>query len=307
MFSKGGASIKRPVNIGTVIREAADFASRGSRSRIDFDLPKDLWVAEVDTGQISQAIHNLVINAAQAMPEGGTTIIRAKNMKPGEVTETSLPSAQYLQIEIEDHGCGISEDGLEQLFDPYYTTKDAGTGLGLAVTQSVIRNHGGEISVKSRVGEGTKFTLYLPASVSSVVEVEGLTDAVPVGTGRVLVLDDDSMIREMASEMLLEFGYEVESVADGEEAIRFYFQAKKDQRPFDLLLLDLTVPGSLGGEQVLQRIREVEPDVKAIISSGYARDRGPLKLLETGFASYLQKPYDLGSLARMVGKVIDAG
>ena len=306
MFSKGGASIKRAVHIGPVLRESAEFASRGSTNKIECHLPDDLWVVEADIDQVSQTIHNLVINASQAMPDGGTTTIRAKNVSADEATALSLPYVQHLQIEVADHGHGISEEGLEKLFDPYYTTKETGTGLGLAVTQSVVHNHGGEIRVQSRVGEGSTFTVYLPASASAVVEEAGFADVIPEGRGRVLVLDDDQMIREMVMEMLVELGYEAEPAADGDEAIRLYFQAQGGDRPFDLLLLDLTVPGSFGGDQVLEKIRKLSPDVKAIISSGYVRERGPLDLLEAGSASYLQKPYNLGTLARLLRKVLDA-
>jgi len=307
MFSKGGASIKRPVQFGPVLCDSAEFASRGSKTKVEFEIADDLWVVEVDTDQISQTIHNLVINASQAMSEGGTATIRAANVDADEAVAIGLPKGQYLRVEVEDHGQGISAEGQQKLFDPYYTTKETGTGLGLAVTQSVIQSHGGEIRVKSRVDEGTTFTVYLPASSSAVVETVDPADIAPKGRGRVLVMDDDLMIREMVAEMLVSLGYDVEAVPGGEEAIRLYREAREGDRPFDLLLLDLTVPGGLGGEWVCEEIRKVNPDVKVILSSGYVKEGGPLDLLEAGSASFLQKPYNLGTLARRIQNELNAG
>jgi CheY-like chemotaxis protein len=261
---------------------------------------------EVDPGQIAQVIQNLVINADQAMPMGGTVTITAENRWVTDDDALPLKSGQYVVISVADEGMGISAANLDRVFDPYFTTKENGTGLGLATTHSIIRRHGGHITVDSKEFEGTCFALYLPATEERI-SGEFNAPAEPfVGSGRILVMDDESVIRETARLMLDHLGFEVESVADGMAAVALYAERRQEGLPFDVVIMDLTIPGGLGGKEALAHLKDVDPDAKVIVSSGYSNDPVMSEYKRHGFAGRVTKPYGMDQLSRVLRKVVGA-
>lgn len=306
-FARGGAPILRTSSISDIVKDAASFALRGANVRCQFSIPNDLWLVEIDAGQISQVIHNIVINAKQAMPEGGVVEIRARNImvegeKPG--LPPALPEGRYIEIRIRDHGAGIPTERLPKIFDPYFTTKEKGTGLGLTTSHAIIKRHGGHIAVKSKPGFGSTFSIYLPASEKKFVPEES-KEGLMFGKGeRILVMDDEDAVREVACEMLTSFGYEVGSAREGMEAIDMYIKAKEQGRPFDLVISDLTVPGGMGGKKLIRRLIEIDPQVKAIVCSGYSSDPILSNLRERGFADVVTKPYKAEELSKTVYRVL---
>ena len=257
-FSKGGAPVRKTTRIDGIILDTARFALRGARVRGEFDIPTDLHPVDADQGQISQVIHNMVINAVQAMPAGGMVEVKARNLSPEESSDLSLPTIPYIAIVIHDQGAGIPDAVQAKIFDPYFTTKKTGSGLGLATAYSIVKNHDGQIRVESREGIGTKFTIYLPASMKKVSAPTPLSKDVSPGSGRILVMDDEEMVRAVVQRMLTQLGYEVQCTADGIEAIQLYRQAMERNRAFDLVLMDLTIPGGMGGKDALARLKEIE-------------------------------------------------
>lgn len=248
-FSKGGAPIKRTTTISDLIMDSTAFILRGSNVNCVYDFPENLWPVEVDEGQLSQVTQNMVINASQAMADGGTITIRARNriLEPG--TATPLPPGQYIEMQFEDQGCGIPQEQLSKIFDPYFTSKQSGSGLGLAISYSIIKNHDGLIQVHSEPGTGTTFSIYLPAVSEAGVQNTASDGETSPSTirGRVLIMDDEELVREMSMEILKYLGCETATAADGHEAITLYMQAKENNTPFDVLIMDLTIPGSMGG------------------------------------------------------------
>jgi signal transduction histidine kinase/ActR/RegA family two-component response regulator len=304
-FSKGGSPVKRAVLIGDLLRESAGFALRGSKVRCDYILPDGLFLIDADEGQISQVIHNIVINADQAMPEGGTITIRCENTVVAEGAVPHVAAGRYVKIEISDSGVGIPGDNLEKIFDPYFTTKQRGSGLGLATTYSIIQKHGGHITVASELLVGTTFTLYLPVSVSAEAAPKP-EDAEPArsGTGTVLIMDDEESIRQITGSALARFGYTTVFAENGSRAIELYRQALEEGKPFDAVILDLTIPGGMGGRETLQHLVAMDPAVKAIVSSGYSSDPVMAEYRSYGFAAVVAKPYRIKNLVETVSRVI---
>jgi len=300
-FSRGGAPLKAMATIGELIRDSASFAISGTNVRCDFDIAADLWPAEVDEGQMSQVIHNLVINAQQAMPRGGRIVVEAKNITilPGE--HPQLNHGRYIRISVADEGRGIPPENLAKIFDPYFTTKEKGSGLGLAIAASIVKRHGGTITVQSEPGRGTSFDVSLPASEDRF-EKKPLAEAPLTGRGRVLIMDDEALVREVAGKMLERLGYEVEAAANGREALMIYKQAIDSGQPLDLVILDLTVPGGMGGEETLRHLQELDPDVRAIVTSGYTNDPRMVDFRKYGFQEAVVKPFHLQELARKIGR-----
>ncbi len=299
-FSRGGAPIKKTVSIAGLLKESAVFALRGSKARCDFNIPDDLRSVDIDEGQINQVIANLVINADQAMPEGGVLKIGARNTVIKRKAASPLPRGNYVEITIEDCGVGISKGHLERIFDPYFTTKQKGSGLGLATTYSILKKHGGHITVNSQRDAGTIFHIYLPASkeqTASKEEIKEIGTLVP-GKGRVLVMDDEETIREMLSTMLPLAGYEVVLTEDGTEAIEQYAKAKESGHPFDAVIMDLTIPGGMGGKQAIKKLLEIDPDAKVIVSSGYATDPLMSDFKRYGFSAVITKPYSVAQIEK---------
>jgi len=303
-FSKGGAPIKKTVLIQELIKDSVNFTLSGSNVRCKFSIPDDLWQVEIDEGQISQVINNLVVNAEQAMPEGGIIEVKAENISLEEKRAVPLKAGKYIRITIKDEGIGIPEEHLPKIFDPYFTTKQKGSGLGLAVAHSIIKNHAGYITVESKLGAGTSFYIYLPASEKGISERKTQEEKPLFGQGRILVMDDEPAVREIAGNMLQFLGYEVEFAREGAEAIELYKKAKKSGKAFDAVILDLTVPGGMGGKEAIRMLLEIDPDVRAIVSSGYSNDPVMSDFKRYGFRGVVAKPYNLKNLAEEVHKII---
>jgi two-component system cell cycle sensor histidine kinase/response regulator CckA len=303
-FSRGGAPVKKVTSIADVITDCATFVLSGSRVRCDFNLPTDLWPVEIDVDQIYQVIHNITINADQAMPDGGIIRISAENIAVAAEHGLPLASGRYVKIAIQDLGSGIPEAYLNKIFDPYFTTKQNGIGLGLATAYSIVKGHDGHIGVKSQAGVGTTFTVYLPASEEKVPEaVEDRRDSLP-GRGKILAMDDEDMIRDLIHHMLHRMGYEAKVARDGEEAIHLYRHSFEAGEPFDAVILDLTVPGAMGGKEALAKLREIDPDVKAIVSSGYSNDPIMSDYENYGFSGVVAKPYNMQNLSKTLKAVL---
>ena len=305
-FAKGGSPVKKTASLTEIIRETTAFVLHGSKVGLQLALPDDLWPAEIDVGQISQVIHNLTLNAVQAMPEGGTLRVRAANVTFAEAAATTLRPGKYIAIHFQDTGPGIAAENLPRIFDPYFTTKKHGSGLGLATSYSIIRKHDGDIFVQSEVGRGTTFQIHLPAASGAVISPPAAAPAALTGKGRVLIMDDEEAIRTLVKMMLDPLGYEVALAADGAEAISCYEKAQLAQRPFDVVILDLTIPGGMGGIEALQRLRGLNPAVKAVVSSGYSDDPVMAQYVEHGFAGVVAKPYRLQDLTRTLQQVLHA-
>ncbi|HYL92430.1 MAG TPA: ATP-binding protein, partial [Alphaproteobacteria bacterium] len=268
-FSKGGAPVRRTGSVALLVKDAVDLARAGANVSIETDIAHDLWPAQIDASQMSHALHNILLNARQAMPGGGTIEVRAKNI----ITVTGSPPlvpGEYIRISVRDCGCGISPDDLPRIFDPYFTTKPGGTGLGLAVAHAIVAKHQGHITVQSAVGVETTFSIYLPASEQPVPPEQACEDVVHRGSGKILVMDDEEGLRKLLSRMLTRLGHEVQCASDGAEAIVLYETAKASGRAFDAVLLDLTVPGGMGGMEAVVKLREIDPSAKLIVSSGYS-------------------------------------
>ena len=305
-FSRGGTPVKKIVSIAELIPDSAGFALRGSNVSGQFSLPDGLWQVEADEGQMHQVITNLVLNACEAMPEGGVLNISAENMVIKKKDVLPLPKGNYVAIAIEDHGVGISEGHLDRIFEPFFTTKQKGSGLGLATTYSIIRKHDGYITVESTPTIGTTFRIYLPASAKPAPEKEEAVAETPLrGRGKILVMDDEEMIREMLNQMLPPAGYEVELTKDGVEAIERYRQAKESGHPFDAVIIDLTVPGGMGGREAIKKLLEIDAGVKAIVSSGYATDPVMANYKEYGFTDIVTKPYSVGDVEKVLRNIIN--
>jgi PAS domain S-box-containing protein len=303
-FAKGGTPIKELVSVIRLVTESASFACRGSQVNYESSLPDNLWAIEADPGQISQVFQNLVINAIQAMPTGGLIKIRGENLKVAAGSELPLEKGQYVKISIQDVGIGISAELLPRIFEPYFTTKQMGSGLGLATAYSIIKNHRGHISVESELGRGTTFKVYLPATDRKVIP-EPKEDREPLsGKGKILVMDDDSMVREVLGRMLASLGYEAQFAQDGAEALKTYRAALDAGDDFTGVILDLTVPNGMGGKETMKRLLKIDPQVRAIVSSGYSDDPIMSEFQKYGFAGVIAKPYKISGLAKVLQKGI---
>jgi PAS domain S-box-containing protein len=290
-FAQGGAPIRRTAAITDLIRDSVDFALRGSNVRVDLTLPAHLWPVEIDPGQIHQVLHNVVLNAKQAMPQGGVIEIQADNLPSDADLPPLLPKGRWIKITLRDHGCGIPADQLPKIFDPYFTTKASGSRLGLAIAYAIVTKHDGSITVASDVGVGTTVTLYLPASAHLLVSTPDPPCPSVVWQGTVLVMDDDEVIRDVLVDILTQLGYQSQCARDGAEVIALYQQAWDAGQPFTAVLLDLTIPGGMGGRETIAYLRAIDPQVCAIVSSGYANDPLMANFSAYGFRGVLSKPY----------------
>lgn len=303
-FAKGGAPIKKTADINTIIKESANFFTRGAKAKCDYDLSDDLWDAEVDSGQINQVISNLVVNANQAMPNGGIITIRSENTEIDADSLLSLSAGRYVKISLKDHGVGISEKHLPNIFDPYFSTKQAGSGLGLATSYSIIKRHDGHISVESKIDKGTTFSIYLPASEKAILKAEEKDAINYFGKGKILIMDDEEPILKMAGRMLSEMGYEPYLAKDGEEAIGIYQNTLESGKPFDLVVLDLTIPGGMGGQETIQKLLKIDPNVQAVVSSGYSNDPVMSNYKNHGFVGVIPKPYSQEQVAEVLNEIL---
>lgn len=304
-FASGGTPVKKIVNLGELIKETVSFALSGSNVNAELDIPGDLWPAEIDEGQISQVINNLALNAEQAMPEGGTLLVSCANVMVEKSGTLHIKEGKYIRIMIRDQGMGIPARYLNKIFDPYFTTKNKGRGLGLATVYSIIRSHEGHIAVESELGSGTTFTLHLPASASAL-SFSPLEERIMLaGKGRVLVMDDEDMVREVTGRTLRHLGYDVEFAGDGDEAIEKFREAQLSGEPFRVVLMDLTIPGGMGGQEAIKSIREIDPTVKAIVMSGYANAPIMADFRAFGFSGTISKPFKVDDLSEVLHKVMN--
>jgi PAS domain S-box-containing protein len=299
-FSKGGAPIRRTARIGDLIADSARFSLRGSNVRCEVSIPDDLWSVEVDESQMSQVISNLVINADEAMPAGGRIRVSARNLPNGAALPPSLPAGRYIEVAVEDEGIGIAPEHLARVFDPYFTTKKKGSGLGLAICFGILQKHEGLITVDSELGKGSTFRIHLPASTKAPTPRVDDEPHPLSGRGRALVMDDDPSIRDVSSMMLSRLGYEVQTAADGAEAVEAYLRAMESGRPFTFAIMDLTVPGGMGGLEAARAVLAIDPDARLIVSSGYSNDPIMSEYRDHGFRGVIPKPYEPALLGRTV-------
>ena len=317
-FSRGGEPVRRTASIVDLIKDSAGFAVIGSNVRCEYSIPDDLLAVDIDPGQISQVINNLVINADHSMSNGGALNIRCKNVTLAEGEKPGLKEGDYVLISVEDHGSGIREEDIQRIFDPYFTTKEKGSGLGLATSYAIVKKHDGLITVTSKLGLGTTFDIYLPATHEDVSTDTSIEEAHKVilkdekhgwqaarGDGRVLVMDDEDIIRELVREILTGLGYDVDVAADGAEAIGLYKDSLKSDRRYSAVIMDLTIPGGMGGGEAIKVLLDIDPEVKAIVSSGYSNDPIMSDYARYGFAAVIAKPYKAVELSVLVHNVID--
>ncbi|MBU0711743.1 PAS domain S-box protein [bacterium] len=302
-FSKGGAPVKEASSVAEFLKESAAFALSGSNVKCIFSIPDELWVVEIDKGQINQVFNNLVMNADQAMPEGGIINIKAENITITPENVLPLQNGKYIKFSFEDHGIGIPTHHLDKIFDPYFSTKTKGSGLGLASAYSIIRNHNGLITVESELGVGTTFYIYLPVSEKIVAEKESETGKTLFGKGKILIMDDEDFVREVAGEMVESLGYSAEFAKDGAEAIEFYKTALKSEEPFAAVIMDLTIPGGMGGKEAVRELLKIDPELKAIVSSGYSNDPIMSDCKKYGFVGVIAKPYKLSELGKTLQNI----
>jgi len=310
-FSKGGTPDKKIADPAKLIKSAAEFTLSGSSLKCDFNFPNNLWQVKVDSSQIGQAIHNVVMNAREAMPDGGLLEVSAENTRSDD-NLPDLKTGNYIRISIADRGKGITKKNLDKIFNPYFSTKKMGnkkgTGLGLSICHSIITKHGGNVTVESIIGKGTTFHIYLP-SANGKAKTERTATAseqeIPVfGEGRILVMDDEKMIRKLAGELLTYLGYEVDFAPDGTEAVRRYKQAMDSKKPFDAVILDLTVKGGMGGKKAIQELIKINPHVIGVVSSGYSNSPVITDFEKYGFSGMVAKPYTMGELGEKLNRVM---
>ena len=303
-FAKGGAPIKNVASISTFITDTVEFALRGSNVRCEVNLPQNLWAVEVDEGQMSQVIQNLIINADQAMPDGGIITVKAENTDIEHTVNLPVRRGRYVVVTITDQGIGISQEYVSKIFDPYFTTKQKGSGLGLATTYSIMKRHDGHITVSSQLGIGTTFQLYIPAAGTTALDIPEEEEALIEGTGRILIMDDEIEIRDILGKMLEHLGYEVTYTSEGTEAVAQYHQALKREKPFTLAIIDLTIPGGMGGRETVRQLQELDSNVLAVVSSGYCNDPVLANPEHFGFKGVITKPYNLSDLSKTLSKIL---
>ncbi len=279
---------------------------RGSNVKCEFTLQKDLWAADVDEGQMGQVINNLIINADQAMPNGGVISVTAENVTIDTSDLLPLPAGRYILVSIQDQGEGISPENMSKIFDPYFTTKERGSGLGLATVYSIIKSHQGHLDVASTEGVGTLFRLYLPASEREIepAEKKGPEADLSACSGRILVMDDEEIIREIAREVLNHLGYEIEVCEDGKSALVLYREALNSGNRFDAVIMDLTIQGGMGGKETMKALLDIDPTVKGIVSSGYSNDPILAHFREYGFSGMVSKPYTVRELQERLQELL---
>ena len=305
-FAKGSDPVKKTASVSQIITDAADFVLYGSVSRCNYDISEDLWDVEVDSGQISQVIQNIVINARDALVDGGVITITCENITHIGEQNVPLLSGNYVRITLKDGGPGIAEEDIDKVFDPYFSTKQMGSGLGLAICHSIILKHNGSISVESKVGEGTKFTIYLPASLEKATEAQAKALFVETeNRATVMVVDDETMILNMIEKMLSMIGHKALLVNNGQEAVDTYREYLDNGLSIDLIIMDLTIPGGMGGKEAVKEILNVNSEAKVVVSSGYASDPVVAHCQKYGFKASLSKPFQLGELNEVINAVLE--
>jgi two-component system, cell cycle sensor histidine kinase and response regulator CckA len=308
-FSKGGTPLKRVASISDLVTQAAEFSLHGSNLRADLDIPDELWRSAVDPVQIEQVINALIINAREAMPHGGTVRVSAGNLEIDASSGLVMAPGRYVKVQIADNGGGIDAKSVSRIFDPYFTTKPSATGLGLSISYSVVKKHGGLLQLENTSPDGSTFAFYLPATdAEPQVPESTLADEVfSFNHQRVLVMDDEAAIRDLTSELLATLGYKVTTVPDGAEALKTYELAMRAGENFEAVILDATIRGGMGGVATIERLRDLDPNVRAIICSGYSDEAALAEFLTYGFRAALPKPFTRHELANVLQRAFEAG
>ena len=303
-FAKGGAPLMESTDLPLLVEDIVRFDLSGSNVRSVFELPENVWLIDADREQMQQVFSNLAINAKQAMPEGGLLTISLRNVTVPGQSAIPLQRGKFVKVTVSDNGSGIDEKSLPRIFDPYYTTKEKGRGLGLATVHSIVSRHGGHITVTSEPGTGTAFVIYLPAlqttSFPEEKDVGTNQELLPELNPRILVMDDEEIVGTVASRMLQHLGCSTETAPDGEETLRLYSDSLLSEKPFDVILMDLTIPGGMGGERAVKEILAVDPDASVIVSSGYAESPVMANYRDYGFSGIISKPYTIDSLRNVI-------
>ena len=310
-FSRGGAPLKETTDMAALVRSVTEFSLSGSNIKCRFDVPDDLWLVDIDKTQVGQAVHNLVMNAREAMPEGGAITVSADNVQNIEIAHAPT-AGRWVRLSIIDQGQGIAPEHMDKIFNPYFSTKERGnqkgTGLGLSICHSIIQKHDGKMTVDSSPGAGTTVKLYLPASINTLPTISAAkpykASTVIPGCGRILVMDDEEMIINMAGRILARLGYETAFARNGSEAVALYKEALKTDQPFDAVVLDLTVRGGMGGEEAMRHLLKIDPQVKVIVSSGYSDSPVMQDYKQYGFSGAASKPYSLLELSQALDRVL---
>jgi len=310
-FAKGGDPVRAFAPIGKIISDSANFVLRGSPVICYFNIPEKLWLAAVDIGQISQVVQNIIINARHAMPDGGVIEVGCENyLNHNKIVQ--LQDEKYVKITIADNGDGIPDEYLDKIFDPYFTTKDQGeirgSGLGLSICHSIIRKHDGHIEVESEAGKGTTFTIYLPATGDRTERLRASTTH-PIEaeqTATIMVMDDDEMILAIAKRILDQLGHKIIPVINGHQAIDTYNEYRQNKQAVDLIILDLTIPGGMGGADTAHEILKINPEAKIVVASGYFNDPVMARYKEYGFTASISKPFQLEELNKLINEVIQS-
>lgn len=306
-FAKGGSPVLRPVSLPEIIEEGTRFILHGTKVNCRFDFHDNLLTAEVDAGQIAQVVQNLVLNSVQAMPDGGTIIISGRNIRIPEDDLMPLPTGPYLKLEFSDTGIGIPKDLLQKIFEPYFTTKEKGSGLGLSIAHSIVKNHNGLLRAESTIGQGTVFHLYIPALVHHGHDLElGTSPGTKKLGGRVLVMDDEEQPRRTIAQMLKFLGFEPVEASHGQAAVELLRADLEKGLRFELAILDLTIPGGMGGREAVSALKNLDPQMKAIVSSGYSSDPILSRFKDYSFDGCLSKPFTVSDLARIARSVLGA-
>ena len=308
-FSKGGTPLKRVVSISDLVTQAAEFSLHGSNLRSDLDIQAGLWRSPVDPAQIEQVINALIINAREAMPSGGIVRVSARNLEIDANSGLPIRPGRYVQVQVADNGRGIQKRLVTKIFDPYFTTKSTGTGLGLSISYSVVKKHGGLLHLERTSADGSTFTFYLPATDSEppVPEPTLENEIFSFNHQRVLVMDDEAAIRDLTSELLGTLGYKVTTAPDGAEALKKYELAMRTGETFQAVILDATIRGGMGGVATMERLRDLDPNVTAIICSGYSDDAALAEFLTYGFRAALPKPFTRHELANVLQRAFEPG
>jgi PAS domain S-box-containing protein len=305
-FSKGGNPVKEKTSLTGLIRESADFVLHGSQVSCDYNFPDDLWMVVADSGQIGQVIQNIILNAKHSMPEGGRIKVNCCNVEDAAAESLlNIHDESFVCIRIQDSGVGIPQEILDKIFDPYFSTKQEGSGLGLAICHSIINKHDGHITVQSSPGKGTIFSIYLPAVHSAdTVATKTRIKQPAMRSSRIMVMDDDEMVRDVAKAQLSILGHEAIPVADGKQAINKYQELQDSKSPVDLVIMDLTIPGGMGGQEASLKLLGIDPEAKIIVASGYSNDPLMANYREHGFCAAIAKPFDLEELRKSIESVL---
>ncbi len=303
-FASGGAPVRESVNLEELIRDSVSFNLRGQPVDAKLEIKSPLWNANADSGQFRQIMSNLLINAVQAMPDGGTIRVTAENAPQDDPSVTEVSNGErFIRISVSDTGRGIDQELQSKIFDPFFTTKEDGSGLGLSTVHSIVKRHGGQLTLESSPGNGTTFTLLLPAAEKSDAKPTAITETGSVQPLRILIMDDEEIIRDVAQEIFHFLGHSVTATINGEDALKAYRRAMENGPAFDLVLLDITIPGGMGGKETIVRLLELDPDVKAAVTSGYAHDPIIANFSEYGFCGRLEKPFKIEDIERLLNSL----